>query len=283
MKIENNERRTSNAEHRIMRSPPFPPFSIQRSAFVVRCFLSSLAAMLCLSFNACAADDFSSAFDAANQLYEQGKFSDAASAYEKLVQSGFVSPALYFNLGNARFKASHIGQAIAAYRRAEQLAPRDPDVRANLQFARNQIQGPTVAPGRWQRWLGTLTVNEWTLLCGAAVWLCLLSLAAMQWRPSLKVSLRNVALTGGFAAAVLGACLATVWSTNDSPTIVVTTRDAPVRSGPLEEAKSVFTAHDGAELAVLDSKDDWLQVSAGPHSGWLKREHGLRFPAPRTN
>ena len=44
------------------------------------------------------------------------------------------SPALLFNYGNAEFKAGHLGKAIAAYRRAELLAPRDAEIRANLAF-----------------------------------------------------------------------------------------------------------------------------------------------------
>ena len=75
-------------------------------------------------------------FDTANKLYEEGKFAEAAAAYESLVQSRQVSAALYFNLGNAWFKSGQIGRAIAAYRQAEQMTPRDPDLRANLQFAR---------------------------------------------------------------------------------------------------------------------------------------------------
>jgi tetratricopeptide (TPR) repeat protein len=104
------------------------------------------------------------AFDSANKLYEEGKFADAAAAYEKLAQSGETSAALYFNLGNAFFKSGQIGRAVAAYRTAQQITPRDPDLRANLQFARNQAQRPTLSPDRWQRWLGRLTLNEWTVL-----------------------------------------------------------------------------------------------------------------------
>ena len=84
------------------------------------------------------AESGSGGFEAANKLYEEGKFAQAAAAYEQLIQSGRVSAPLYFNLGNAWFKSGQMGRAITAYRRAEQLAPRDPDVRANLQFARNQ-------------------------------------------------------------------------------------------------------------------------------------------------
>ena len=242
-----------------------------------------LLAALCLNASVRAAEDFTGAFDAANKIYEQGKFSDAAAAYEKLLQSGSVSPALYFNLGNAHFKSSRVGQAIVAYRHAEELAPRDPDVRANLQFARNQIQGPTLTPGRWQRWLGNLSVNEWTILSVISLWLCLLALAAMQIRPALKAGLRSLALGSGLVTIVLGACLATVWTGNASQTVIVTTHEAIVRSGPLEEAKAVFTAHDGAELAVLDAKDDWFQVSAGQHSGWLKRAQSLSLSGHKTN
>jgi Flp pilus assembly protein TadD len=73
---------------------------------------------------------------------------EAAAAYEQILTNGAVSPALYFNLGNAHFKAGQLGRAIAAYRQAERLTPRDPDVRANLQFARNRVQGPTLGHGR---------------------------------------------------------------------------------------------------------------------------------------
>ena len=46
--------------------------------------------------------------------YGQNKFPEAAAGYERLIVTGSVSPALYFNLGNANFKSGQIGRAIAA-------------------------------------------------------------------------------------------------------------------------------------------------------------------------
>ena len=115
------------------------------------------------------AQSVTATFDNANKLYEQGKFAEAAALYEKLLQSGHVADALYFNMGNAFFKGGQIGRAIAAYVQAQRIAPRDPDVRANLQFARNQVQGPTFLPERFSRWLGKLTLNEWTWLAAGTV------------------------------------------------------------------------------------------------------------------
>lgn len=219
----------------------------------------------------------SAGFELANKLYEEGRFTEAAVAYEKLAHSGETSAALWFNLGNALFKSGQIGHAIAAYRQAEQLAPRDPDLRANLQFARNQVQGPTSSPGHWQRWLGRLTLNEWTVLTAGAVWLWLLLLALLQWRPALKPALRFYVLALAIVAVVLAACAgAVVRETRFTRTAIVTAREAVVRFGPLGESPAAFTAHDGAELRVLDQKDDWLQVSAGPRrTGWLRRDQVL--------
>lgn len=220
------------------------------------------------------------AFDAANKLYEQGKFAEAATAYEKMLQSGQASAALYFNLGNTFFKAGQIGRAIAAYRQAEQLNPRDPDLRANLQFARNQIQGPTISPAWWQRWLDKLSLSEWTWLAAAAVWLWFLSLILGQWRPPWRSALRNYTLALGAATALLCACFAAALHEDRyNPGAIVITNEAVVRQGPLDEAPSAFTARDGAELKVLDRKDEWLQVSADPRRvGWIHRNQVLVTP-----
>jgi tetratricopeptide (TPR) repeat protein len=244
-----------------------------------RCGLWAFVAMLLgflmfLGFSAVAAASESTTFDAANKLYYEGKFAEASSAYDKLIQSGQRSAALYFNLGNAYFKSGQIGRAIACYRQAQLLTPRDPDVRANLQFARNQVQGPTLPTTTWQRWLGRLSLNEWTLLAAAGLWLFLLLLAMIQWRPSLAGPLRNGALALGLATLVLCSCLGAMIYENHSDRIVIAVApEAVVRMGPLDTAPNAFTVHDGAELRVIDRRDDWLQVTTGPQRiGWVQRQ-----------
>jgi tetratricopeptide (TPR) repeat protein len=253
-----------------------------------------LLAVLCPALSR--AEIPTTAFESANKLYEEGKFAEAASAYAGLLRSNQASAALYFNLGNAFFKSGQIGRAIAAYRQAAQITPRDPDVRANLQFARNQTQGPTLLPNRWQRWLGRLTLNEWTLLAAGAVWLWFLLLAVLQitavrpfkvgawlwflllavlqWFPTLRLALRSCVLPLAIAAGLLCGCLAAdLYATRLTRTAIVITGEALVRHGPLAESQAAFTAHDGAELRVLDQKDEWLEVSAGAgRIGWLRRD-----------
>lgn len=214
------------------------------------------------------------AFDNANKLYEQGKFDDAAAAYDKLLQTGQTTEAIYFNWGNALFKAGHIGRAIAAYQKAQRIAPRDPDVRANLQFARNQVQGSTFLPERIWRWLARLTLNEWTWVAAGAVWLWLLLLSLLQFRPLLRPTLRPYALWGGLLALLLCAFFsAAFYFDRLSQRAVVVAQEAVVRQAPIDESQTAFTLHDGAELQILDQKDQWFQVQADPKRiGWVRRD-----------
>jgi len=219
-------------------------------------------------------------FDQANRLYEQGQFTNAAAAYEQLIRSGYGSATLCFNLGNAWFKAGQKGRALAAYRQAQQLAPRDPSVRFNLQFVRKQVTGSdTVNQSLWQRFLSTLTLNEWTVLATAGWWLWLGLLALREFRPDLQIALRGYTATAGLVMALLGACLgAAIYQETASRAAVVVVPSAVVRRGPLAESQVFYQLSDGAEVTVLDEKqvsdtESWLQVrDESRRIGWLKRD-----------
>ena len=217
------------------------------------------------------AADAAADFSAANKFYAEGKFADAAGAYEKILQTGAQSPALLFNDANAEFKAGHLGKAIAAYRRVAQLSPRDAELRANLAFVRNQVPDANGREQFWQNWLGTLTLDEGAVLTAVLFWLTGVLFIARQIRPALVPRLQNAtrilfALTL-FSGTVLGLQATSHFST---ATAVVTADNVTARSGPFDDAQSAFTARDGAELSVLDQRDGWVQVANGAgKTGWL--------------
>ena len=217
------------------------------------------------------AADRAADFSAANKLYAEGKFADAAAACEKMLRTGGWSPALLFSAGNAEFKSGHLGKAIAAYRRATLLTPRDAELRANLAFVRNQVQGATVHESRWQNWVNTLTLNEGAILTAVLFWLLLGLLTIRQICPTLvsklQTATRILVVLTIFSATVLGLQAANHFSCG---TVVVTVAEATARSGPFDDAQCAFTARDGAELPVLDRRDGWVQIANGAgKTGWL--------------
>jgi len=213
-------------------------------------------------------------FATANRLYAEGKFAAAATVYEHLLDTGGVSPNLLFNYGNAEFKAGNLGRAIAAFRRAELLAPRDAEIRANLDYARNQVQGSTLRQPRWEEWLGQLTLNEWTLLTVLAFWLALGLITARQLRPTLAPRLKGFTNLAVSLTLLLGAGTGLQAAEHFSQSVAVVTTDAAnARSGPFDDAQNVFAAHDGSELSILSRHDDWVQVAETLGKiGWLNKK-----------
>ena len=178
------------------------------------------------------AADATADFSSANELYAKGKFAEAAAIYENILKTGGQSPSLLFNAGNAEFKAGHPGKAIAAYRRAELLAPRDPELRANLAFVRKQVQGATLRESRWQDWMGALTLNEGALLTAVFFWAMFALLAARQIHPALAPKLRSATRLAAVLTIFSGAVLALQAANHfNSSVAVVMDAEATARSG----------------------------------------------------
>jgi tetratricopeptide (TPR) repeat protein len=229
---------------------------------------------------ASAADEAGLGFEQANTLYNGGKFAEAAAAYDKLISAGSASGAVYYNRGNALFKLGQMGRAIASYRQALWLTPRDTDLRFNLKLARIRARGGTSYQDPfWRSMVQRLTVNEWTLITAAAGWLLFALLALEVWRPAFKGKLRGAKISCAVAVLFFGLCLGTALNLEVfSRTAIVITGEADVRNGPLEESPSVFKVRDGIELEVVDEKDEWLQVvDSAQRTGWLRRDQVLIF------
>ena len=66
-------------------------------------------------------------------------YNQAIATYEQILSSGEESAKLYFNLGNAYYKAGDVNNAILNYERAKILAPHDKDIDFNLQIANQYV------------------------------------------------------------------------------------------------------------------------------------------------
>ena len=110
---------------------------------------------------------------------------------KKFLQTGGQSPALLFNYANAEFKCRSSGQGHRRLSAGAQLSPRDAELRANLAFVRNQVQGAAARESRWQNWAGMLTLNEGAVLTAVLFWLTFALLIARQLRPALVPKLRT--------------------------------------------------------------------------------------------
>src|SRR5262245_20194824 len=70
--------------------------------------------------------------DTARALYDQGKYQEALDALQK---NGVHTAAEYYNAGNCLYKLGRVGQSLAYYEKAHNLAPRNSDIQYNLELA----------------------------------------------------------------------------------------------------------------------------------------------------
>ena len=103
-------------------------------------------------------------FQAAENAYASGLYQNAIDLYEQLIAEPFNQPELYYNLGNAAYKKGDLALAIKSYRRAQYLAPTDPDIRANLRYALEAVGAPIPEVSRFARLFFSLSENQWIQL-----------------------------------------------------------------------------------------------------------------------
>lgn len=108
-------------------------------------------------------------FEQANALYHSKNYDSASKLYTQLVENGYYSDDLYYNMGNAFFKVQKTGWAIWSYRKSMNLHC-DENTLDNYRLAKKQIRNPLLVQKqiffiRWWKSLYSLfTVNLWALL-----------------------------------------------------------------------------------------------------------------------
>ena len=106
--------------------------------------------------------------------YQAGDFTAAAETYTAWTQAHPQDPTGWYNLGNCHFSVADYARALACYERAALLAPRDRDVRANLDVTRAKLGLKGTTPGTTldmiRGWRDSVQPREW-LLTAAGLWL----------------------------------------------------------------------------------------------------------------
>jgi len=158
------------------------------------------------------------------------------------------SPALYFNLGNAWLKAGQIGRAVRAYRQAEALRRAILTSGPIANRAQSGLSQPSRPAGtRWTRWVGRLTLNEWTVSASLVrpFFLWLDSTGNIARPEEIR---RGADRCVGPAFLVLASCLGLAVNQRLLEKILRRHR-AGSRGAPRSFARiqSAFTLHDGAE------------------------------------
>jgi len=220
-------------------------------------------------------------FTEGNQRYQAGDYAGALDDYLAIVEAGFESAALYYNIGNTYFKLGDLGRAILFYERARRLSPRDADVLANLDLARSLTADDiTPLPRFWlfravSWWVHLLPVSWLTMIVlsgylvaagGMIVFIVRRGTSRARWGLRLSAAVGSVAL---ILAVNLVAIELEIGVSEDA---IVMADEVTVQSAPAEDTSlQIFVIHQGTKVHVDRRSEDWVEIVLEDGKvGWVR-------------
>lgn len=239
-----------------------------------------LLALVVLPFWSIAAESVESLFTTANKAYAAKNYEAAALDYQKVLDAGLKTSAIYYNLGNAQYRLNNFAAAILNYERAHRLSPNDKDISVNLNLANSKITDKMeVVPELffkrwWSSFLLLLTVQSWSVI---GVSMLLIGFAGLIiYLFSRELLVKRFSFYLGLLLIILGICAISFANAQESYLLnhkeaIVFNGTVHVKSAPSANQKTLMIIHEGTKVKVLDAKNDWLKVELpNGNEGWVE-------------
>ncbi len=214
-----------------------------------------------------------------NQAYQKQQYDKAIQEYEKVLNEGYESAELYYNLGNAYFRKGNLGYAILNYEKALKLSPGDEDIQHNLALANSRtIDRINTLPDFflfqwWESFLALLTFSGWVYL--SYLFYILLTGLIVFYFFTRRPDLQRLSFFSGIAILFLLiiSISISIIKYNREFNIkngVVVQQSATAKLSPDADSKDAFVIHEGLKVKVEDKVDNYYRITLNDgKQGWL--------------
>lgn len=215
-------------------------------------------------------------------LYEEGRYESALENWQIIVESGYESPELYYNMGNAAFRSNSIGYAALYYEKALKLDPAHEDAAHNLEFlSRYKSDTFEEVPEFFIRtWISaavqSLPERTWSIMALSGFLFTLIFLLLYLFTRGL--TLKKI----GFFASLLG-LLFTIFALSSAVSShnviihpesgIILAPSVLVKSTPSETGTELFILHEGSRIKVNEQVTGWhnIRIIDG-REGWIRTD-----------
>jgi tetratricopeptide (TPR) repeat protein len=221
-----------------------------------------------------------SAFADGNKLYSEGKYEEAISRYQNILDQGLESAELYYNMGNAAFRSNKVGYSVLYYKKALRTDPAFEPASQNLKYVSLYLEDkldsvPELFIKRW--------VKEFFNIFPLAVWSLISVILFVLLLTSLLVyifgSILWVKKTGFFVALIsivilvlsLSATIHHHLNVKYPDQAVIIAPSVVVKSTPSDSGTDLFVLHEGTSLTTDDLVGDWTEIKIiDGRVGWVR-------------
>ncbi|MBI5915801.1 MAG: tetratricopeptide repeat protein, partial [Bacteroidetes bacterium] len=212
------------------------------------------------------AEETDQVFRQANEAFQQKEFEKAVKLYDQILEAGYRSPELEYNLGNAWYRLNRPGKAILHYERALLLAPNDPEVLQNLTLVRSKLPDEIEPLPDFflKKWWGDarMALSAGTMGSMALVLWWLSFACLVFWQTGKTRRQKKRGLLAGVALLLLSllpfslALSRTAFEKNTRQAIVLE-KTASLRSAPDEAGAEVLLLHEGTKVEQQELLSGW--------------------------
>jgi tetratricopeptide (TPR) repeat protein len=217
-----------------------------------------------------------------NTYYTAAKYDSALIQYQAVVDAGFESSGLYYNLGNTYFKLHDIPSAILYYEKAEKLEPTDEDILKNLEVANGMIVDKIDPMPRiflkiwWDSIYNMFDADSWAWL--SIGFLALTLVAAYFYFTSSILWMKKSGFFSGlilviFTIISFGLASQRYYYTKQVNEAIIFIPTITIKSSPGNSSVDLFVLHEGSKVTLLDEVVGWHKIKIANGSvGWLPNE-----------
>ena len=215
----------------------------------------------------------------AEEAYAKEDYTQAIELYESVLKSYGESAMVYYNLGNAYYKAGKVAPAILNYERALLLNPGDSDTRFNLQVARQKTVDKIEPIGEFflTRWIGTVedvySADGWAKWGVASFLLfigCLVLFFFSKW-----IRLKKVGFFAGICFLLIS-LVANLFADSQQDKLlhradaIVFASTVTVKSSPDASGTDLFILHEGTKVTIKSTLGEWSEIQLEDGNvGWM--------------
>ena len=220
-----------------------------------------------------------SIFDQSNAFYTDGKYQMAIYGYKDILNSGFESAELYYNLGNAFYKLNNIPESNFFYEKARSVSPTDEDILINLSYAQNlRIDKIEKLPiTQTQNFkiniLNLLSERGWSVLLIILAWIACVSFVLYL---SVNNSGNKRIFFTQFIILMIGFIVVFTINyekknLNNEKFAIIYDKEIEVWSEPNKISELKFLLHEGTKVKQVDTIQDWVNIQLENGTlGWIQ-------------
>tara|TARA_B100001113_G_scaffold137737_1_gene113030 strand:+ start:453 stop:1190 length:738 start_codon:yes stop_codon:yes gene_type:complete len=220
-----------------------------------------------------------SIFDSSNDFYTNGNYQMAIEGYKSILNSGFESAELYYNLGNAFYKLNNIPESNFFYEKARSILPDDEDVLINLSFAQNlridKIEKLPISQTQNLKIniLKMFSEKGWSILLITLAWaICISLILYLSINKSIQ---KRIFFSQSIILLIIAIVILIIniekKELNNEKFAIVFDKEVEVWSEPNRISELKFLLHEGTKVKQIDTIQDWVNIQLENGTlGWIQ-------------